>query len=315
MRWLANFDYLGAPIRFFVWVYMARKERRVVKRLRNAISKKGLGSITKLLRARAVGKKTFFILGSGSSVCELGSERLHRIGEEVSVGINVWAGHDFVPTVYALEPGRYPASAEEIEHRRFITKRLERDEVVEIKPSVLELRPQSPFHPSQSVQIPAALEANSHLVGRVNLLRSNSVRGLRLDILLILWAIAARVVPTSVLPDNGATVVRSIFLAFMSGFKEIVLVGVDLNTDPYFWYASGCGDRYRELRNLFPRPLGKPHDTLETLNRPYDSRVFIIELARVLEKHFGTKVWSGSEVSSLAEPLGVFCWKVGKSNV
>lgn len=313
MKWLANFDYFGAPIRLFAWLYMARKESRIVHRLRNARSSKGLESLTRMLRARAARKKTFFILGSGSSVCELGSARLEQIGAEISVGINVWAGHDFVPSVYALEPGRHPASVEELKHRGFITKRLERDQVVKDKPLIIELRPQSPFHPSQSVQIPAALQGNSHLFGRVNLLRSNSVRGLRLDIFLILVAIALRVAPNSVLPDNGATVVRLLFLAFFLGFKEIVLVGVDLNTNPYFWYVAGCSETYQELRSLFPRPLGKPHDTLETLNRPYDSRVFIIELSKVLEKHFGMKVWSGSKSSSLAGPLDVFRWEDEKS--
>lgn len=314
MKWLARLDYIGAPIRFILWIYLANEESRTVKRLRNARQLKGNGSIFRLLKGQVVKKKTFFILGSGSSVCELGQEQFDQIDSEVSVGINVWAGHDFVPSMYSLEPGRYPASGREIKHRGFITKRLESDLVVKRSPLILELRPQHPFHPTQSVYIPAPLSENSHLLGRVNFLRSNSERGLRVDIFLILVAIALRVVPPSVLPDNGATVVRLIFLAYILGFREIVLVGVDLNTNPYFWYAPGCAGKYRELRNLFPRPVGKPHDTLETLNRPYDSRIFIIELARLLERHFGTKIWSGSRTSSLAEHLGIFCWEGKKCN-
>jgi hypothetical protein len=58
------------------------------------------------LRSR-IGKPhadTLFILGSGASVEDLGPEYFREINSQVSVGINAWPLHHFVPDLYAFEP-------------------------------------------------------------------------------------------------------------------------------------------------------------------------------------------------------------------
>lgn len=308
MRWLIRRDHLGSPLRVAIWFASAHRQRRLLKKLRPPLGypagEASLGSMS----VGASEKKTLFVLGSGNSVNELGPDQFAEIDANFSIGINVWVAHHFVPNMYSLEGGGFPVSLEEQTHRQFLTDELNLRSKCEKAPGVIQLAPRHPHIPTQIVSVAGETLTRSTLVGRVNLTKAASLRGLDRDLRAILRGFRAGLVPDGILPDCGATVVRLIFLGFQRGFRRIVLVGVDLGDSPYFWCSDHQSPGFEKLRELFPRPAATEHDTMSTDNRPYSAKDFILRLSNELRRGYGVEVCVGSEASSLSAHLGVFPW-------
>lgn len=308
LRQILRHDYFGTIPRVVFWSWLVFKQHRLLARVRRALDYPGYRASKPLRKPRQLRSHTFFIIGSGDSVNDLSPKHFAVMNHQTSVGLNIWVAHDYVPDLYSFEGGGFPASDQEIHHRRFLSSRLLAHSISAKKPAVLQLVPKAPHDGSQLVTLPPDVRSRSALVGRVNLPKSRSFEGLRRDLGIILRLMQMKIVPPDVFPDSGASALRMIFYGFQQGFQEIVLVGVDLNTTSYFWYAKGREREFAELRRLFPRVTSDTHDTLLTENRPYSAREFILTLADVLRSKFGVNVWAGSSRSSLASKIGVFNW-------
>jgi hypothetical protein len=253
---------------------------------------------------------TIFILGSGKSVSELSEDHFAEIAEHVSVGINLWVAHPFVPDSYSFEAGGFPPSDLDLFQMRQMGRELARGDVLNRKPKIVLLRPSAPSRHCQFVPIPDALNSLTFLYGRSNVpeLELGIVkRGIR-DFLRRYLGSSA---PRHALPDNGASVVRMIFLALSLGYKKIVLVGVDLNRSPYFWYCDEWVRRRPDLKSIFPRPLGKRHDTTEIGKRPHDTRELIVWMSQAVQEISEAQILVASSSSSLAKELPVYSWAAG----
>jgi len=256
---------------------------------------------------------TLFILGSGSSINELTDSNFEEIRDHISVGINVWVAHDFIPDVYSLESRSLPITPLEYEQNLYRGEKLNRDLVVTSRPKFLILRPSAPSIAEQFVPIPEALRDRAFLYGRVNLpevdknLAASEVerclnRFLRKDS------------NRYVLPDNGASVIRLIFLGLKLGFEKIVLLGIDLNQNPYFWFHPDWLRKRPELAVLFPRTSGVPHETTQTQakpreRRPYNTSEVIRHLDEALKRSHNSRLFTGSSSSALASFLPLYSWR------
>ena len=250
---------------------------------------------------------TLFILGSGASVNELSNKDFDEIREHVAVGINVWAGHEFVPDVYSFESGTLPLSPADVRQRGYLAERLKRREVLDVGPKILLLRPAAPSELEQFVAIPQQLRKRTYLYGRANLpeFKPDLASG---TIDRIIRQFLSEKHSSPVAPDNGASVVRLIFLGLKAGFKRIVLVGIDLNLNPYFWLSPEEQPRQRELVQLFPRASGVPHDTTETVDRPHNTLDVIRWISESLADRGIAQLFAGSSSSALAEFLEIHHW-------
>ena len=250
---------------------------------------------------------TLFILGSGCSVNELTSKNFDEIRKNVSVGINVWVAHEFVPDVYSLESGTLPLTPIDSAQRGYLAEQLKRQEVLEKKPKIILLRPAAPSVLEQFVAIPEPLRDRTYLYGRANLPEfGREIAGAEVG------RIARRFLGQEhsrpVVPDNGASVVRLIFLGLKSGFKKIVLVGIDLNLNPYFWLSPDGQLRRPELAELFPRASGVPHETTAATDRPHNTLDVIRWLSEKLARDKTAQLFAASASSHLAEFLDLFPW-------
>jgi hypothetical protein len=124
---------------------------------------------------------------------------------------------------------------------------------------------------------------------------------------LVTRAVSGRL-PHGVLPDNGSSVVRLIFFALAQGFRDIVLVGIDLDTRPHFWFDPQYMERYPEYVALFPEPDNKHHGTTESSNRALGNREFLMIFSRVLTELGVAKLWISSPTSQLAQALPLYPW-------
>ena len=299
------FDYPGMSLlRLFFFRRQARRDSQAASQIAEKLGHANLD-----WRKNEIFKKTdrdvLYILGSGSSINDLTESNFETISRGSSVGINVWAIHPFVPDVYSFESAsQMDGVVGEVE---FLEHCLTRPEVLEKRPGVLLLRQRVAPGETQIIRFPSELLKDVHVYGRVNVV-SHEKGNLAKDIELGLKSIRGGRVPGNVLLDNGASVVRLVVLGLLQGFREIVLVGVDLDRRPYFWLADNYAHPDPEVERLFPRRSGVPHDTLETESRPFAVDEVIVALARISRDSGGVKVMAGSADSTLASRLGVHDW-------
>ena len=258
------------------------------------------GMIIQELRSRA--EETFFILGSGSSVEDDAANRFRIISQGVSVGINAWVLHDFVPTMYSFEP----VPSRESDHYKTLSV-LNRPEVLSAMPAILVLRPRTNPEIEQIHQLDEPLLARTTLYGRVAV-PTRALRHLPRDTAVALRHLAGSM-PSVVTMDSGASIVRMTSLAFQLGFRKIVYVGVDLNHTEYFWERNPSYLQRRGIASFESGQTGSHHETLNADTRPFPVTDVIRGISDGLGVEAGLQLYSGSPGSELARFLPVFPWE------
>lgn len=246
-------------------------------------------------------EETFFILGSGSSVEDDASRRFATISTGVSVGVNAWVLHDFVPTFYCFEPDPRPES----DHFKTLSH-LSRPEVFEAMPAIMILRPRNAMEFEQIQQLPETLVPRALVYGRVSV-ATRDRRHLSRDTAVAIRYLTARRSPIVTL-DSGASIVRMTSLAIQLGFTKIVYVGVDLNHTEYFWERNPSYLERRGLVSFESGQKGSRHETLNPDSRPFPVTELILAIRDGLMAKGLVRLYSGSATSELAKFLPVFPW-------
>ena len=146
-----------------VWATLrdANRESRFVDR---KAAELGVGVLDYQSLRTSLGKPdadTFFILGSGASVEDLAPSDFETIRSQVSVGINAWPLHHFVPDIYTYEP----VPVDDGSHYKTMSM-LNRPDIIEASPRILFLKPRDDVEALQLQQIPAPLINGTFLYGR-----------------------------------------------------------------------------------------------------------------------------------------------------
>jgi len=282
-----------SPLRRHIMLQEALAEDRFVKKIVKRCGVEIFDFDRMKGRLTGKGQKVFYVLGSGSSIEELSPESFETISREVSVGINAWALHDFIPDIYAFEP------VPERDSDHYSTMQLlDRKDVVRRKPTIMFLKPRNPIEMEQLRMVPTALQSDTLLYGRFQPY-TRATKNLAGD-LNMAWNLASR--KLSVLPDSGASIVRMAFLGLLLGFSKIVFVGVDLNHTEYFWQRNPT---YLEKfgRSAFASGQKKStHETLTTDNRAFSVVDMVVALHKVARQR-GVTVEVVSSRSLLADYL------------
>lgn len=294
-------------VRDALWRMRALRDNKAVRAISRKLGLKTL-SLDDFVFSPTKSTGPLFILGSGSSINELTEQNFHEIGESTSVGINVWIAHDFVPDAYSLESGTLPVTSLDKSQRAYLAELLKREAVVKGAPRIIVLRPAAPSILEQFIGIPEPLRENTYLYGRANLPEFAHELGFDETGRLLRHFLKSKTC-RSVVPDNGASVVRLIFLGLKLGFKKIVLVGVDLNLSPYFWFSPDWERRTPELAATFPRPSGVAHDTTQTVTRPHNTLDVIRWISVNLVGPEAPELFAGSSTSELATFLPTHPWR------
>jgi len=287
--------------------FRLRRDWSAVVKISEKLESQPLRLERRLVFPEGKSTRTLFILGSGASVNRLSRIQFQEIQRHCSVGINVWAAHRFVPDCYSFESGGFPRTDDEFEHRAYLSRCLTRPEVIESRPSFVVLRPASPSSRDQLIEIPESLADREFFYGRANLPQSNT-KVIKDDLRALTASFLSQKTSIGALPDNGASVIRMIFLGLKLNFSKIVLLGVDLSDSPYFWYEKPYVDSRPEMVTLFPRPLAAPHDTLDDSKRPFNTRNLIVELAKVFRSEHQCEILSGLSHSGWDTDLATFDW-------
>jgi len=291
---------IGGNLRFWASWRDATRENRFVREVAKRLN-------TSILEPhelrRRIGKPhadTLFILGSGASVEDLGPENFREINSQVSVGINAWPLHHFVPDLYAFEP----EPKAHTDHYRTMSL-LARPDILAKEPFILFLKPRTQIEVDQFLKIPSQLRSQTYLYGRFQPF-TRDLTNLSGDLVRLVDRLTASCCP--VLPDSGASIVRMAALGLLMGFKRIVFVGVDLNNTEYFWERNPAHLARNRIESFSSGQTRSTHETMERVNRPFIVTEMIQALA-TLGKPRGVEILVASKKSELATIVGVYLFK------
>ena len=287
-----------SPARRYLMWREALREDRFVKKVANSCGAKTFDFDRMGGRLTGKGQRVFYVLGSGSSIEELSPENFDTISREVSVGINAWALHDFVPDIYAFEP------VPERHSDHYLTmKLLDREDVLRRKPTIMFLKPRNPIEVEQLRMVPAALQNETFLYGRFQPY-TRETKNLAGDLNMVRNLSSRKL---SVLPDSGASIVRMAWLGLLLGYPRVVFAGVDLNHTQYFWEKNPSYLEKFGRKSFESGQQSSTHETLRSSTRAFGVLDMLSELAG-FAKHRGTKIEVVSRKSMLADFLPIHDW-------
>ena len=298
---LEGSGHFGASLRRLVFLRQCRRDAELTQRFSKSL---GLDMLDTRTRRVAKSRDVLFILASGESVNELTPENIDQIGAGVSIGINFWPIHSFVPDILALEPHKSEPSSDFL-NALLNSSRLEQSEL-----RVMMLRSGWPIKEETLPKLPEHLAKETKIYGRANMI-TKMQPNLFTDLGRLVRATTKGELPSMILPDNGSTVVRLTFYGLAQGFRKIVWVGVDQSSGHYFWTQPPIREEYRSAALAEPRPVGAPHSTSETSDRPFSNDVFLRALAKVIAYASNTEIFLASATSTLSDTIPVFPWTGG----
>lgn len=260
----------------------ARKEARNLETTNQTFE---LLDSSRLKALRSEGR-TFYILGSGASVNDLGKNEWDEVSAGFSVGLNSWAFHPFVPSAYAFENPRHKTFDAQADA---INAGLERNQVIDAQPSIFFFRnPPVPSY-AKTLRIPAGLSGFTRVYGRVQFprVREQALEGLLRGYFRFQTDASSS---STLLLDNGSTVIRMIDLALKTGFNKIVLLGVDLGSRPYFFEDDPSVLSRLGLPPLRLSDSSGSHATQDEHSRTTSFTVFLRALSRVVTETHSTDI-------------------------
>jgi hypothetical protein len=202
---------------------------------------------------------TLFILGSACSINEIPDERWTIIGRHDSVGINFWPAHPFVPKFFQFEnvvrddqPVMYDAMHTLLDRRSEAYAN-----TVKIITEV------GPLGQRQTIfELPDGIKKNCYVGFSMPVVARNECE-LRagVEYMISAGAFTPRA-KVEWLFKYGGSVIAMMTLAVLMGHKRIVLCGVDLNKQEYFYQNR---ERYPECADWEFVPRQEPHLTSRRL--------------------------------------------------
>lgn len=298
----------GTPLLFLEVTRQRSAVRAVADRFSLPIMSGELFSSARLRK----NSDTLFILGSGESVLQLSETHWAEVREGVSVGVGAWTIHPFVPDFLALEhinpnPEMGTANSTETLVERSYRQALEgwhlRDEVKKVNPQILLFRPPATSPRDRLAPLGDYGLKNSWLYGRVGS-SSKTLDGLRAELDRYFKWSSLSAIPDYLLFDTGATISRLISLGVRTGFKRIVLAGVDLRDSRYFWDASPGFLAERGLERFTTSETPSAHST--EAGKRFATSDVLETLQQFLTIRNQTTLYSGHSSSWLSSRLPVY---------
>jgi hypothetical protein len=256
-----------------IWadVLMTRRKRRTLAAMRSRGMLRTVADLDIAARKRS---GTVFILGSGSSVNDLVEADWAVIGGHDSIGFNNWLIHGFVPTFYFVELGTFYAE-DDVYTTDLLRRRLaDLGDMPIIAESKCWLRPEG-----FSSRLPRELRDRLHFYAPYSL-RTTSVE-------VVAWVLRrGRSVwrrgscDLKTMIHHRASLSALVLFAFLAGYEEIVLVGVDLNDSRYFWETD---DEFLHGAPGPPVYPGEVHMTVDPAATASEVAVPIDDYLRLLD--------------------------------
>jgi len=270
------------------------KDIKLTHQIQQVIESNRLNSIDKLVVNNHKKSDRIFILGSGSSVNDLTPSDWEQISSSDSVGFNFWIVDDFVPSYYFIEsPG--PGDVWEVLLQLFELRKTSYSKI----PVICDYKIWQYYEKCNPlIAIPPEISSNMYCYSPYYLRLNNKKL-----ISLALWYWRIILIKRKKLSDiinQRATLSALIMFGVIAGYREIILVGVDLNNTAYFWETSTAKQYPIQPPN---DQKGKIHRTadpeidINLLSIPIDEYIYLLD--RIILKPRGISLFIASDKSRL----------------
>lgn len=249
---------------------------------------------------------TIFILGSGSTINEINNKQWKNIKKHTSIGFNYFMFHDFIPDSYLIEPVRrnhdllyknliklikvkkkYLSKTKIIMHRMGCYKIIK----YHFKNYGIDFKLFTPFDFGCKTNEKLKKILNSPLMKLSNYF---------------------------FLPAQGcASVERIILSAYLQGFKKIVLCGVDLNNNEYFFYKKADYENNLKKNAIAIKKFNNCHHAknIHVTNDIQKCKmgITISEILKIYNKHFkknNVNLFILNKKSALSEFLPIYKFNI-----
>ncbi|WP_428909830.1 hypothetical protein [Niallia sp. Krafla_26] len=259
--------------------------------VRKVAKKHSLKRLRQFPKGSIVKSDTLFILGSGSSICDLNEEQWEVIKSKDSLGLNFWLYHDFVPTFYVYEESLDPNRNSQFynilnlkkgpyKNTPFIVKDIEYKGIT-FKKVPIELR-KNLYLSTEMVIFGDKISFSKFLIkgySYINFINRKNPR---------------------VFLKKSGSLSYLLLLAENLGYQNIVLCGIDLNNSNYFYYESKY--RHYSIPNNYVEAKHHHPTDVETKKNIPISHV-VLEINEQILKKQGINLYVGSKNSALFPSL------------
>ena len=247
---------------------------------------------------------TLFILGTGPSINDLTEIDWKDIALHDSIGLNYWLYHPFVPTFYHFETFKSPFKEGSDEtYYSHLLKWLDRkrdyrnvcwffNRTLLVKEAGLSIR---------------EVAAHVYRFGiRADSFLYKGVSGFEKACQSLdptAFAKTAQALSDPHIHPKAASLGVVLSIAFTMGYKQIVLLGVDLTDPRYFWSEWDLPDVHLRVN-----PGSQTHGTHKTLTDTFGLPIdrFVDAYDKFVLKPAGVTLWIGSEKSALYPRLPLY---------
>ena len=242
----------------------------------------GLNLISNLHLENLKRSDTLFILGSGSTINEITDEQWEVIGKHDSVGLNFWLLHSFTPSFYVYEE-HLDQERNDIFYVNLSRKISEYKHVPIIVKDV-------EYKGVSLGKIPDELKKNYYLSTEI-VIPDFDVQKVKknLRFMLKIYCLINKK-KIHVVPKKSGSLSYLMFMAFMMKYKKIVLCGVDLNNNKYF---------YDDMEVLKPLNEGHGQHPTNVGNEDNVPMELIIDMFNDFAKSYGVEIYCGNKKSAL----------------
>jgi len=246
-----------------------------------------------------------FILGSGSSINQINDKQWARIKKCDSVGLSFWLMHDFVPTYYVFE---IPRDA----NRRSILNKLLVKRAYDYRntPIIIKGFNRSLYYSDKYFDFPEALKSTFYQSKDFEI-KARNIYDFRKFIKKIKHSKYINPGKLDLIFRKRASISYLVMFGYLLGYKEIVLLGVDLNNTKYFFEENP--EYYKEKGRETPKNLQIKDNVHRTLDKTFGNLTLDIVIEIINEEILqpkGVKLYIGSKNSALYPSLPLYFEKI-----
>mgnify|MGYP001300976740 CR=1 FL=1 len=245
---------------------------------------------------------SLFILGSGSSSEKISGNQWEEVKSNFSIGLNLWLVHDFNPSAYAFELDKFVPDQYFEDRARILKSKINKG----FKPLIF-LLPRGIKR--NKLPIPNELYSSTYIYSNAPTLAhlvSFSKDAIKSSISM---TSGAKTGWPAVFGD-GASIERMVSIGIKNRFKNIILVGVDLNDITCFYDIN---KKYFEKHDFsLPDDPRKHLEVHKTMDRSIKKVTVVdtIPLMAEYAKSLGINLYIESGSSELAKFLPVYKWTI-----
>lgn len=252
---------------------------------------------------------TVFLLGSGPSINKINNSDWDKIRLNDSWGFNYWFCHDHVPDCFFAQSHLKSPEGPEFDLKMdILMTQILMDKERQYKNVRFYLRGDNvneyTFHKSKFGRAILSNDFNYFFISELVVSSSINIKPNRIIEKLYDFGFLSKDIDKTPLPKLGNTITELISLALITGYKKIILCGIDMNDESHFYDTDHYLSKYKYLRTLkeiCDKQVVHPH--MDNNIKKYTNKDIIIDLQQLANKEFDCQIYVSDDSSQLYPDL------------